>query len=293
MNKKKKLILEAAIKCFAEKGYHATSIQEIVDRAGIAKGSLYFYFKSKEDLLLSLLKYYYDLLRSTVNVISQDPALSSRERLVQQLQSQFKFLTENKDFIKMLMHESSLHSNESFKQFGMWVHAQCIIWYYQRTLDIYGEEIKPYAVDMAFILNAVTQQFFSYSMIFNRPMDLNNLVRFLQDHMDDTAYGLIKRKKPPLIEEKLIDEFSQGLDSPFLQEVELDLEAELEILKQVAESLSLTAKKKNEVLSCIRVMQEGADKKDGKIIVKAMILYLKNLEIAELLEHLEMIEKHC
>ncbi|MCY9501341.1 TetR/AcrR family transcriptional regulator [Paenibacillus larvae] len=52
--------------------YHATSIQEIVDTAGIAKGSLYFYFKSKEDLLLSLLKYYYDLLRSTINIISQD-----------------------------------------------------------------------------------------------------------------------------------------------------------------------------------------------------------------------------
>ncbi|MDT2258480.1 helix-turn-helix domain containing protein [Paenibacillus larvae] len=101
--------------------YHATSIQEIVDTAGIAKGSLYFYFKSKEDLLLSLLKYYYDLLRSTINIISQDTHLSSRERLAKQMLAQFEFLTENKDFIMMLMHESSLYSNETFRQFGLWV----------------------------------------------------------------------------------------------------------------------------------------------------------------------------
>ncbi|AQT85958.1 hypothetical protein ERICIV_01227 [Paenibacillus larvae subsp. larvae] len=111
------------------------------------------------------------------------------------------------------------------------------------------------------------------------------------DHLDDTAFGMMERKKPPLIEEKLIHDIIQDQDSPILEDVELDLDAELEILKQIVAHLDLHAKKKNEVLDCIRVMQEGAGKKDGKLIIKAMTLYLNSLEITELKERLELIEK--
>ncbi|AHD04981.1 hypothetical protein ABNB59_09190 [Paenibacillus larvae] len=111
------------------------------------------------------------------------------------------------------------------------------------------------------------------------------------DHLDDTAFGMMERKKPPLIEEKLIHDIIQDQDSPILEDVELDLDAELEILKQIVAQLDLHAKKKNEVLDCICVMQEGAGKKDGKLIIKAMTLYLNSLEITELKERLELIEK--
>lgn len=41
----------AAVKLFEEKGYHATSVQDIADEVGLQKGSLYHYIHSKEDLL--------------------------------------------------------------------------------------------------------------------------------------------------------------------------------------------------------------------------------------------------
>lgn len=44
-------IINAALRLFAQKGYNATSITDIVEEAGIAKGLLYNYFKSKEHLL--------------------------------------------------------------------------------------------------------------------------------------------------------------------------------------------------------------------------------------------------
>lgn len=44
----------AAIKLFEEKGYHATSVQDIADEVGLQKGSLYHYIHSKEDLLLQI-----------------------------------------------------------------------------------------------------------------------------------------------------------------------------------------------------------------------------------------------
>jgi len=48
-------LLETAIDMFAEKGYAGTSVREIVDRAGVSKPVLYYYFKSKEGLFLAIL----------------------------------------------------------------------------------------------------------------------------------------------------------------------------------------------------------------------------------------------
>ncbi len=49
-------IFEAAAGVFHEKGYKATSIQDIADAVGILKGSLYYYITSKEDLLFEILQ---------------------------------------------------------------------------------------------------------------------------------------------------------------------------------------------------------------------------------------------
>jgi AcrR family transcriptional regulator len=54
-------ILDAAVALFAEQGYDATSVQQVVVRAGVTKGALYHYFAAKEDLLFEI---YSDLLVS-------------------------------------------------------------------------------------------------------------------------------------------------------------------------------------------------------------------------------------
>jgi AcrR family transcriptional regulator len=46
----KKRIIEAAIKVFAKKGYHQAKMTDIAKEVGVSKGTLYQYFKSKEDL---------------------------------------------------------------------------------------------------------------------------------------------------------------------------------------------------------------------------------------------------
>jgi AcrR family transcriptional regulator len=49
-------VLEAAARVFHEKGYESTSIQDIADAVGILKGSVYYYIRSKEDLLYEILQ---------------------------------------------------------------------------------------------------------------------------------------------------------------------------------------------------------------------------------------------
>jgi len=48
------VILEAAVKTFARTGFHRTRIADIAGEAGVADGTVYIYFKNKEDILISL-----------------------------------------------------------------------------------------------------------------------------------------------------------------------------------------------------------------------------------------------
>jgi TetR/AcrR family fatty acid metabolism transcriptional regulator len=51
---KRKRILEAAVKVFARKGYFAARVSEIAKKAGVADGTIYLYFRNKEDILVKL-----------------------------------------------------------------------------------------------------------------------------------------------------------------------------------------------------------------------------------------------
>lgn len=52
---KKRLIMDTALELFASEGYYPTSISTIARKAGIAKGLIYNYFESKEDLVISII----------------------------------------------------------------------------------------------------------------------------------------------------------------------------------------------------------------------------------------------
>ena len=47
-------ILEAALQCFASKGFHTATMDDLVRASGLSKGSLYWHFESKEQVFLAL-----------------------------------------------------------------------------------------------------------------------------------------------------------------------------------------------------------------------------------------------
>jgi AcrR family transcriptional regulator len=49
-------ILESAIKCISRHGYHQTTMDDIASEAGLSKGALYWYFKSKDEILAAMCK---------------------------------------------------------------------------------------------------------------------------------------------------------------------------------------------------------------------------------------------
>jgi len=63
---KQETIINAAIKEFAEKGYNSASTNSIVKNAGISKGALFFYFKSKEALFMYVLEYSFNFITKMI-----------------------------------------------------------------------------------------------------------------------------------------------------------------------------------------------------------------------------------
>ena len=57
-------ILEAAVRVFAEKGYHETRMDDIVSASHTSKGSLYFHFPNKQEIFFGLIETFMSLLES-------------------------------------------------------------------------------------------------------------------------------------------------------------------------------------------------------------------------------------
>ena len=68
MNKTKRKIFEASLKLFSEKGYDATSVEEITATVGVAKGTLYYHFSSKEEIFNFLIEEGVKLLINSIEI---------------------------------------------------------------------------------------------------------------------------------------------------------------------------------------------------------------------------------
>jgi AcrR family transcriptional regulator len=77
-------LLEAALRVFAENGYRNTRLDEVAEAAGVTKGTIYHYFDTKEELLLSVVEHYQALAFGRVEDALRDGRLpaSTRIRLV-------------------------------------------------------------------------------------------------------------------------------------------------------------------------------------------------------------------
>lgn len=93
-------IREAATRVLARQGFAGTTMQEIADEAKIAKGTLYLYFKDKEDLLASVVDFSLEKLRAEVDkVFEQKLGVEQTLRLV--TTAQFSFFEEHGEMFRV------------------------------------------------------------------------------------------------------------------------------------------------------------------------------------------------
>lgn len=105
---KENRLLDAAYNLFIEKGITATAIDEIVKKAGVAKGTFYLYFKDKEDILEKLiLKKSSEIVKKALQEVSSREFLSSVDKFLFFLEYIIDYLSKNRVLFRFLKKDFS------------------------------------------------------------------------------------------------------------------------------------------------------------------------------------------
>ncbi|XVU24158.1 TetR/AcrR family transcriptional regulator [Actinoplanes sp. CA-054009] len=96
-------LFEAAVELIAEQGFSATTVDDIALRAGVAKGTVYYNFKSKTDLFEELLRYGVGLLTAEFEAAVE--GLPPREAVAALVRSQLEYIRRYRAFAQLLLSE--------------------------------------------------------------------------------------------------------------------------------------------------------------------------------------------
>lgn len=101
-NEKRRRILDGALKAFAKKGFYNTKVSEIASEAGVADGTIYLYFKNKDDLLISLFE---DRMEWIIERLSSEMEQTDggfAEKLALFIRLHFMLVLENQDLAEFI-----------------------------------------------------------------------------------------------------------------------------------------------------------------------------------------------
>lgn len=105
--------LSTAQQMFMTKGYEQTSINDIIDQMGVAKGTFYHYFKSKEELLEKLAEQFAKQTLDKLHTVIQTEELSAIEKLNRFFSEVWDLKVENRDLMVLFM--KVMYSDENLR----------------------------------------------------------------------------------------------------------------------------------------------------------------------------------
>ena len=105
------LILRTAAEIFADKGYHDTSIRDISRTTGISLSGLYYYFRSKDELLFLIQDHCFSVVLESAREVMASES-DPQTRLSVFVENHLRFFVNNMKEMKVLSHEARSLSNE-------------------------------------------------------------------------------------------------------------------------------------------------------------------------------------
>ena len=109
-NKRKQEILTTAARLFRQKGYNATSMNDLAKECGLFKGSLYHYFKNKEEILQEVIQPYFEYLLPHLEAIDNSKMMPT-EKLRMSLEIQMRAIEANRDAVSVALREDRALGN--------------------------------------------------------------------------------------------------------------------------------------------------------------------------------------
>ncbi|MGM7722258.1 TetR/AcrR family transcriptional regulator [Metabacillus sp. Hm71] len=203
MNDRKQHVIKMAHQLFIERGFQNTSIQDILEYSGISKGTFYNYFSSKNELLIALFKEIFKRIKKERNELLIGQDRSNIDLFIKQLELQLN--TNNKNKLFTLFEEVLVSNDAELKQFMKEGQLKMLHWVYQRFLEIFGEDKKPYLLDCAIMFMGILHHNVKY---YQMDHDLNTGVHEVVRYSVNRIKTIVKElaetgeqlNKPELLE---------------------------------------------------------------------------------------------
>jgi AcrR family transcriptional regulator len=257
---KKQLIIEKALELFAKKGFEATSVQQITDYCGISKGAFYLSFKSKDELIITLIDQSMIQIISDIDYIVKSTN-NNEELLYEFYYTTFNYFQKHSDFAKIFIKEQVQSLNqELFLKIN----------YYNREMEkiilsmierLYDEEVKHTKYDLMYCIKGFMSIFPKLFLYYNVPLDLNLICRSLVEKTNLLA----RHTTIPFISQE-IQMFKQPMNE------EVTKEQILEIMEQKTEEVEESIEKE----SLILLKQHLLEPTLSPAIVKGLLENIRN-----------------
>ncbi|MFE6167558.1 TetR/AcrR family transcriptional regulator [Viridibacillus arvi] len=181
MNKRKKHVIEKTHELFIEKGYHATSIQEILDHSGISKGSFYNYFPSKADLFKAVFKLVIAEIKEKMDKLLIGEDISDVDVFVEQVVLMMGANRQNK--LQQLLDGVIVSNDPELIKFIKDFKFKFLKWVHGRFLNILPLEKQAYSFDCAIIYVGIIQNFRQTSKMLGERISDKEIAKYGMDRM--------------------------------------------------------------------------------------------------------------
>lgn len=275
MSVTKEEVVKSATKLFKERGFLLTTIQDIADDCGIAKGSVYKYFPSKEDLFSEVFNQCLNAYFDQVDDLTRLPGLSAEEQFLQQIILRFRYFIEYKHILVEFT-ELPIQQDPKFQPIRQKFRGRLIRWHRECLLQVYGVEIYPYLWDMVSIYRAILKEYLFWIVYEERSLSLEETANFILDKLNALFKHMMASNLKPLLKQASFERYlSWGLEDPqekkeqFLTELLKEMDCSLD-------SLPSGKKHRSELKELCHFIQMEVRKEEPNLpLVQASLFYLE------------------
>lgn len=275
---KKQQILHRAKEIFQEKGYVSASMQEIAESCGMAKGSIYKIFPSKEDLFTEVFVACHQTMFDHAREMDRKnhaEHLSPKECLRQNIEFQLQYMLEN-FFFMFEFTELPIKENEKFIAAWKKKRATLLTLHRDCILETYGSPVEVFVWDVVAIYRGILREYLYYTVRKVIALPMSELAQFIVERIDAVVNDLLASEAKPILQST--NTYFQHLNPLDPLHQQQNVSGFLDALAAKIQNLSMPAPARDELLEVISLLQkELAQDAPNRTLIHVFMTYLETI----------------
>ncbi|ANU27656.1 TetR/AcrR family transcriptional regulator [Planococcus versutus] len=254
---KKKEIMKQAVHLFSIRGFHQSSVQEIVHAAEISKGAFYKHFESKESLFIEILKQHHQAIMAEILNSTSNFDADNKDVFKQKLAIEIERTLSNHEFFMMVFKDFTLAESDQLKAVFIELRQSTVTLHKTILLDTYGLDIKLFLPDLVAMLEGLMQQYIFALVFEEKQVPIPKIVNFITSAIDAVVDNLKNME-------------------PVLTKARAQISTREEAFNHVYEKMNASEEHTEKLLASLDLLKKEIAKKDAEaFLIEALLVYMK------------------